>query len=157
MHNFSSLLNITLHVSDGLSVHHQEFKTVRTASSICHTGSADFLLAGTRWNCSSISFPLASSQQNLYDIYLMLYVQSWTPDEGRKDRPKHVDWYSINSKNCASSWFYHRNISRCKVPWTSKNTLSLFRSFYLCRNKQFVLRLVQISSMKFVTDTKGKI
>jgi len=24
MHNFSSLLNITLHASDGLSVHHQE-------------------------------------------------------------------------------------------------------------------------------------
>ena len=23
--------------------------------------------------CSSISFPLASSQQNLFDIYLMLY------------------------------------------------------------------------------------
>jgi len=32
MHNFSSLLNITLRVSDGLSVHHQEFKTVHTAS-----------------------------------------------------------------------------------------------------------------------------
>jgi hypothetical protein len=28
----------------------------------------------------------------------MLYVQSWTPDDGRKDRPKHVEWYSINSK-----------------------------------------------------------
>jgi hypothetical protein len=38
MHNFSSLLNITLHVSDGLSVHHEEFKTVHTASGICHTG-----------------------------------------------------------------------------------------------------------------------
>jgi len=39
MQNFSSLLNITLHVSDGLSVHHhQEFKTVHTASGICHTG-----------------------------------------------------------------------------------------------------------------------
>jgi len=36
---FSSLLNITLHVSDGLSVHHQESKTVHTASGICHTGS----------------------------------------------------------------------------------------------------------------------
>jgi len=36
MHKFSSLLNITLHVSDGLSVHHQEFKTVHTASGICH-------------------------------------------------------------------------------------------------------------------------
>ena len=27
MHNFSELLSITLHVSDGLSVHHQECKT----------------------------------------------------------------------------------------------------------------------------------
>jgi len=34
---FSSLLNNTLRVSDGLSVHHQEFKTVHTASGICHT------------------------------------------------------------------------------------------------------------------------
>jgi hypothetical protein len=39
MHSFSSLLNITLHVSDGFSVHHQESKTVHTASGICHTGS----------------------------------------------------------------------------------------------------------------------
>jgi len=38
MHNCSSLLNITLHVSEGLSVHHQEFKNVRTALSIRHTG-----------------------------------------------------------------------------------------------------------------------
>jgi len=29
----------TLHVSDGLSIHYQESKTVRTASGICHTGS----------------------------------------------------------------------------------------------------------------------
>ena len=29
----------TLHVLDGLSVHHQESKTVHTASGICHTGS----------------------------------------------------------------------------------------------------------------------
>ena len=35
---------------------------------------------------------LASKQpQNLYDIYLMLYVESYTPDDGRKDRPKHVE------------------------------------------------------------------
>ena len=32
---------------------------------------------------------LASKQpQNLYGM--MLYVQSWTPDDGRKDRAKHV-------------------------------------------------------------------
>ena len=40
-----------------------------------------------------ISFPLASSQENLFDIYLMLYVQSSTPDDGRRDRPKHVEFY----------------------------------------------------------------
>jgi hypothetical protein len=80
----------SLHVSDGLSIHHQESKTVRIASGVCHTVSADCLLAGTRWN---ISFPLASSQQKLYDIYLMLYVQSYTSDDGLRDRPKHVDCY----------------------------------------------------------------
>jgi len=37
----------TLHVSDGLSVHHQEPKIVHTASD-----SADCLPAETRWNCS---------------------------------------------------------------------------------------------------------
>jgi len=35
---FSSLLNIILYVSEGLSGHRQEFKTVYTASGICHTG-----------------------------------------------------------------------------------------------------------------------
>jgi len=38
MHNFSSLLNIILRVSGGLSAHHQEFKSVHTASGIRHTG-----------------------------------------------------------------------------------------------------------------------
>jgi len=42
--------------------------------------------------------PASKYSTNLYDIYLMLCVQSWTPDDGRKDRPKHVEWYSINSK-----------------------------------------------------------
>jgi len=39
-------------------------------------------------------YPLASRQQNLYDIYLMLYVESSTPDDERKDRPKHVARHS---------------------------------------------------------------
>ena len=33
----------------------------------------------------------ASSQQYSFDICQLLYVQSWTPDDGRKDRPKHVE------------------------------------------------------------------
>jgi len=79
MHQFSKLIlfwNNTLHVSDGLSNHHQEFKTVYTATSICQTNTAVSLLA--------------SRQQNLFDTCLLLYVQSWTPNDGRKDHPKHV-------------------------------------------------------------------
>jgi len=96
MHQFLKFVlffSSTLHVSDCLAVHHQESKTVRTASGICQTGSADCLLMGTEWNCSSISFPLASSQQYLFDIHLMLYVQSKTPDDGSQDSPKHVECY----------------------------------------------------------------
>jgi len=48
------IFNDTLHVSDGLSVHHQEFKTVHTGTGICQTDTADCLLA--------------SRQQYLFDI-----------------------------------------------------------------------------------------
>ena len=59
---------------------HQEFKTVHAATSICQTDSADCLLA--------------SSQQYLFDICLLPHVQSWTPGDGREDRPKHVECHS---------------------------------------------------------------
>jgi len=80
MSQFILFLNNTLHVSDGLSVHRQEFKTVNTATGICQTDTA-------------VCF-LASRQQYLSDIYLLLYLQSWTPDDEQKDRPKHVGCYS---------------------------------------------------------------
>jgi len=37
--------NDTLYVSDGPSIHHQEFKTVHTATGICQTDTAVCLLA----------------------------------------------------------------------------------------------------------------
>ena len=74
--------NDTLHISDGLSVHHQELKTVNTATGIgrCQTDPAVCLLT--------------SRQQHLFDKLLLLYVQSWIPGDGRKDRPKHVEYHS---------------------------------------------------------------
>jgi hypothetical protein len=51
MHQFLKFIlfcSSTLHVSDRLSVHHQESKTVHTASDICQTDSVECLLAGTR-------------------------------------------------------------------------------------------------------------
>jgi len=53
----------TPYVSDGISVHHQELKTVHTATGLCQT----------------------------VPTICLLYVQSLTPDDGRKDRPKHVE------------------------------------------------------------------
>jgi len=32
-------------------------------------------------------------QTNLFDLYLKLYAQPYIPDDGRKDRPKHVECY----------------------------------------------------------------
>ena len=51
------------------------------------------------WNNSTCfglntSFPLASSHQYLFDRCLLLCVQSWNADDGRKDRPKHVECHS---------------------------------------------------------------
>jgi len=76
--------NDILHVSEGLSVHHQEFETVHTATGICQTDTAVCLLASGQQY-------LTSRQQHLFEKCLLLYVQSWTPDDGRKDRPKHVE------------------------------------------------------------------
>jgi len=69
------ILEMTLHVSGGLSVHHQEFKTVHAATGICQTDAAVCLLVGRRWNqdgTASISYPLASRQQHLFDKCLLL-------------------------------------------------------------------------------------
>jgi len=55
--SFSSYLFLhnSLHVSDGLSVHHQEFKTVHTATGICQTDTATCLLAGSRYQQVAVS------------------------------------------------------------------------------------------------------
>ena len=82
---FWSLLNITLHVSDGLSVHHQEFKIVHTASGICHTGQ------------------LTACQQ----------VREGTPFHLVPSETCRVIFNKF--ENCASDWFCYRNISLCTV------------------------------------------
>ena len=56
--------------------------------------------------------PASTQPANPYDIYLMLCVRSWSPDDGREDRPKHVEYCfqnKINLRYCASGCFYYRN------------------------------------------------
>jgi len=54
MHQFIRFIlfwDDTLHVSGGLSVHHQGLKTVHTATGICRTDSAVCLLASLSDKC----------------------------------------------------------------------------------------------------------
>jgi len=110
MHQFLKFIlfwNNTLHVSDGLSVHHQEFKTVHTATGICQTDTATCLL------------PVA----------VCTVFNSWWWTERPSETCRVLFQNKINLRYCASDWFYYRNILRCTVLWTSnlKNMLRLQR------------------------------
>jgi len=51
----------------------------------------------------------------------LLCVQWKIPDDGQRNCPKHIEFYSKNTfwEVRASSWFYYKNLSRCTVTWTS--------------------------------------
>jgi len=68
--------NVTLHVSDSKSVHHQESSTVLTAIGKGHTDYADRLLAGSRWNCCVYSTRLL-----MMDRYCPKNVQSYSKNK----------------------------------------------------------------------------
>jgi hypothetical protein len=63
-----------LHVSGRFSTHHQELKTVHTASGICQA-------------CLLLPLAVAANKPTSY----MLCVQFWAPDDGRRSGLKHVE------------------------------------------------------------------
>jgi len=81
--------NDTVHVSDGLSVHHQQLKTVHTTTGMCQTDTAVCLLVGTRWNW----YPLASRQQYLFGC--CMYNFELLKMDGKTVR----NMYSVTPKN----------------------------------------------------------
>jgi hypothetical protein len=64
-----------LRVSGGFSAHHQEYKTVHTATGICQT-------------CLLLPLAVAASKPGTYQ---MLCVQFLAPDDGLRNRLKHVE------------------------------------------------------------------
>jgi len=74
-----------LHISGGSSAHHQELKTVYTTSGICRAFSASCRYR--EW----VSTHDSSKMQKKLDKYLMLCIQFWAPDDGRRNRVKHVE------------------------------------------------------------------
>jgi len=85
--------NKSLHVSDSSSARHQAFFIVHTAIGICHTGYADRLRAGSGrnsvWSCSQAVSKLVWRSP-------LLCLQWKSPDDGRRNCPKHVEFYSKN-------------------------------------------------------------
>ena len=69
-----------LHVSGDSSVHHQELKTVYTRSG----------------NLSNLYCYLPLSWQVAITVWQMLYIQFWAPDDGRRNRLKHVEHFTKN-------------------------------------------------------------
>ena len=82
----------TLHVSDSSSVHHQEFFTVHTALIYV----TQVLLTAWEqdqdvpfWSCSQ------AVSKTVWHIP-MLCVEWKTPDDGQRNCPKHIEFYSEN-------------------------------------------------------------
>ena len=57
----------------------------------------------------------------------MTYIQFWAPDDGRRNRLKHVQHFTEINKLCSieSCWLHLKIRLRCTDPWTS-NPLSMF-------------------------------
>jgi hypothetical protein len=89
-------------------------------------------------------FPSITRSSRLYTQHQVYVIQvSWLLASGHK-----VELISFSSetcrvifnklKNCASSWFCYRNVSRCTVPWTSNMHTYLLRT---PRHLQFLRNL----------------
>jgi len=69
--------------------------TFRTVFPSIIRSSRLYIQQPNRYCCLLASrYLVASRQQYLFDKCLLLYVQSQTPDDGQKNRPKHVECHS---------------------------------------------------------------
>ena len=71
----------------------EEFKTVLTATKHILLSACSTVNKYSNQRDTAVCL-LASSQQYQFDRCLLLCAQSWTPDDGRKDCPKHVESHS---------------------------------------------------------------
>ena len=75
-----------LHVSGGSSAHHQELKSVYTASVIYRAFSASY-----RYYEWVVPTHDIGKKQKKLDKYPMLFIHIWAPDNGGRNRLKHVE------------------------------------------------------------------
>ena len=97
----------TLHVSDGLSGHHQQFKTVHRATGICHTDTADCLQASSQLYAGiCLHTRQSSTQNNKSQVSHRYSCFSWW---WTYSRPKHVEKRNKHTKkNCVPTGFIYK-------------------------------------------------
>ena len=84
----------------------------------------------------------------------------WAPDDGRKNRLKHVEYFTeINSLcNVASGWLYVKIRLRCTDPWTSHVLWKTFRKYGVTqKNGNFwktQQKLKKSKKKKLLTETE---
>ena len=113
MHQFYKFIlfcSSTLHVSDGLSAHHQESKIVHTASDTCQTDSADCLLAGTKmFHLVPASKQSAQSVWHI-PIAVCTFLDSWWWKERLSETCRVLLQNKINLRNwCISLVLLQKN------------------------------------------------
>ena len=96
------------------------------SNGICHTG----LLTACRQDKEGTAVPSWSCSQAVSKTVwhiILLCVQWKTSDDGQRNCPKHVEFYSKKQiwEISAFSWFYCKTLSRCTVTWTSNLKLVL--------------------------------
>ena len=120
MHNFSIYFILewyTLRVSDGLSVHNQESKTVRTASGMSYR-FCGCLLAEPLWHIPDA---------------VCTVLDSWWWTKRMSETCRVLFQNRIYLWYCASGWFYYRStILRCTVLQTSNSSPILSSCFWVC-------------------------
>ena len=80
--------------------------------------------------------PARKLSENLYDVYHCCVYSEKTPDDGHRNCPKHVEFYSKNKfeKLVHLVGFIIRIFHEARSPWMSNSTrgrnVLLFRIFY---------------------------
>ena len=125
-----------LHVSRVSSAHHQELKTVYTASCTLSNLYCYLPLSWKRWNSLFISSTTVVAVKVWQSTQCSIHgIQIWAPDDGRRNGLKQVQLFTEINKLCnvASCWLYLKILWRCTDPWTSKWAIRFKKIIYLPR------------------------
>ena len=79
---------------------------------LCQTFYCYLPLSWKSWNSSTLA---ASSSIGCQ--YLKLYIQFWAPDDGRRNRLKHIEHFTEINRLCnvASCWLYLEIRNKCVI------------------------------------------